>query len=164
MASSSPSPFYPSTPACPRYPLQYRPLNSSPLVASPSGSPKMSSPVVAAQARRRSQYKAAVSVHPERESSTARRLFSSGAEPTESADPQKAFLRSRFKARCFERAAKARERAVSGKRAGKMREPSSDDYLMDDDGEEEDEDIMQDEVGCPETMRGRRVLTLSCVP
>ena len=63
----------------------------------------------------------------------------------EAADPQKAFLRSRFKARCLERAVKARERAVSAKRKPALSEPSSDDYQMDDD-EEDDEYIMQDEV------------------
>jgi hypothetical protein len=68
-------------------------------------------------------------------------------------EPQKAFLRERFKARCFERAKKDRERArrrVHGSRSsdGSASGGSSDgDAEMDSEGEEEDEDsMMQDEV------------------
>ncbi|KAF8157132.1 hypothetical protein B0H34DRAFT_712333 [Crassisporium funariophilum] len=152
MQSSSPSTQYPSTPAASRHPLQYRPLNSSPLADSPG----KSSPVAAAQARRRSQYKALAPVTPvplRSFSSSSRqcsgRLFSNGKNvstnaASENPDPQKVFLRDRFKARCFERAAKARERAIRGKRY--VGEPSSDDFDMEGDEEEGDEDIMQDEL------------------
>jgi hypothetical protein len=68
-------------------------------------------------------------------------------------EPQKAFLRERFKARCFERAKKDRERArrrVSGSRSsdGSISGGSSDgDAEMESEGEEDDEDtVMQDEV------------------
>jgi hypothetical protein len=56
-------------------------------------------------------------------------------------------LRNRFKARCFERAAKAREKAIKGKRYANQ-SSGSDDFTMDydDDEDEDDEDIMQDEV------------------
>jgi hypothetical protein len=67
------------------------------------------------------------------------------------ADSQKLSLRNRFKARCFERAAKAREKAVKGKRYATHQSSSGDDFTMDhdeegDEEEEDDEDIMQDEV------------------
>lgn len=61
-------------------------------------------------------------------------------------DPQKRFLRDRLQARCLERATKARERAVRKKRQDMFGEPSSDDFQMEDDSEEDDETIMQDEV------------------
>ncbi|KAF8970069.1 hypothetical protein BDZ97DRAFT_1652738 [Flammula alnicola] len=151
MQSSSPTYNYPATPSGTRNPLQYRPLNSSPLVTSP-GSPKMSSPVAAAQARRKSQYKARVPSTPTSTRNPARRLFSAGdsgmtySVGSVEGDPQKVFLRNRFKARCFERAVKARDKAIRGKRSASMIEPSSDDYQMDDEEEEGDEDIMQDEL------------------
>lgn len=59
-------------------------------------------------------------------------------------DSQKALLRGRFKARCVERAVRAREKAIRGKR---LLRTSSDDFHMDDDDEEGDDEIMQDEVG-----------------
>lgn len=65
--------------------------------------------------------------------------------------PHKAFLRERFKARCLERAVKARERAIRGKRL--KSEVSSDGFDFDEgmdcdeeDEDEVDEDIMKDEV------------------
>ncbi|CAA7268610.1 unnamed protein product [Cyclocybe aegerita] len=144
MFSSSPI-YYPSTPSTLRNPLQYRPLNSSPLAESPG----KSSPVAAAQARRRSQYKAHAPTTPSQSRTSTgsrngdRRVdlasYSGGSEE----DSQKAFLRGRFKARCFERAVKARDKAISKKRHS---EPSSDDYSMDADEEEDDETIMQDEL------------------
>ena len=150
MYPSSPPSQCPSTPLGLRNPLAYKPLNSSPLTRSPDGS--KSSPVVAAQARRRSQYKALTlnTPAPTRIFSNPRRssgrLFtddSNIAKPTGS-DSQKVFLRDRFKARCFERAAKARAKAIKGKRYAN--ELSSDDFNMDYDEEDDDEDIMQDEV------------------
>ena len=141
----------PSTPLAPRNPLTYKPLNSSPLAHSPEWS--KSSPVIAAQARRRSQYKALTPNTPNTPTRTfsnsrgsSGRLFTDEGNIASSAglDPQKVFLRDRFKARCFERAAKARARAIKGKRYANQF--SSDDSSMDYDEEEDDEDIMQDEV------------------
>ena len=59
-------------------------------------------------------------------------------------DSQKLSLRNRFKARCFERAAKAREKAIKGKRYANQL--GSDDFMDYDDDDEDEEDIMQDEV------------------
>ena len=61
-------------------------------------------------------------------------------------DPQKAFLREKFKARCFERAVKAREKAIRGKRYAGGSSSDGFDDIMDDGEEEDDDDIMQDEV------------------
>jgi hypothetical protein len=160
MYSASPPYQCPSTPLAPRNPLAYKPLNSSPLTCSPDWS--NSSPVPATQAhRRRSQYKTLTPNTPTRTFSNSRRtsgrLFTDegGFITTTTAttttpsrpDSQKLSLRNRFKARCFERAAKAREKAIKGKRYANQF-GSSDDYIMDDDDEDEDEDedIMQDEV------------------
>lgn len=152
MHSASPPYQCPSTPLAPRNPLAYKPLNSSPLNAC-SSDWYNSSPVAAAQAhRRRSQYKTLTPNTPTRVFSNSRRssgrLFTDGgyiATPSRP-DSQKLSLRNRFKARCFERAAKARERAIKGKRY--TNQPSSDDFTMDydDEDEDDDEDIMQDEV------------------
>ena len=142
MQSSSPLCF-PQTPSAPRHPLSYKPLNSSPLVDSPTNY----SPLSAAQARRKSQYKPLIPTPPlfSRSSSSSRRSVSTPSCSVE-ADPQKSFLRDRLKARCIERAVKAREKAIRGKRSLSLNGPSSDDYHMDDDEEEDDDDIMQDEV------------------
>jgi hypothetical protein len=149
MYSASPPCQYPSTPLAARNPLTYKPLNSSPLTCS-----SKSSPVAVAQAhRRRSQYK---TLTPTRKLSNSRkfsgRLFTDGGITTPARpDSQNLSLRNRFKARCFERAAKAREKAIKGKRYANDR--SSDDFFMGYDDEDdvdvdddEDEDIMQDEV------------------
>src|ERR1700691_4472267 len=145
MQSLSPTPLnHPSTPASHRrYPSlsiqTYQPIHSSPLAESPR-----SSPVISAQ-RRRSSYKA-----PFAPISLLNAKSNDLAGTTE--DPQKAFLRERFKARCFERARKDRERTrrrVSGSRSsdGSFSGGSSDgDAEMDSEGEKEDEDVMQDEV------------------
>jgi hypothetical protein len=63
-------------------------------------------------------------------------------------EPQKAFLRERFRARCLERAARARAKKIKGKRFVGESEGSSDGYdeTMDCENEEGDEDMMQDEV------------------
>ena len=64
-------------------------------------------------------------------------------------DSHKTLLRDRFKQRCYERAAKARAKAIRGRRYAGTSEASSDGFeeaLMDEDDEEDDEDIMQDEV------------------
>jgi hypothetical protein len=60
-------------------------------------------------------------------------------------DSQTAFLRTRLKLRCIERAAKARERAVQKKRLTfSSSEAGSDDMEMEEDGDEDD--FMFDEV------------------
>lgn len=154
MYSASPPYQCPSTPLAPRNPLTYKPLNSSPLASSPDWS-KLSSPVAAIQAHRRSQYKSLTPNTPIRNFSNARRssgrLFtvgSGGGDNITTTPAQKLSLRDRFKARCFERAAKAREKAIKGRRYANQR--SSDDFSMDyddeDDEDDDDEDIMQDEV------------------
>ncbi|KAI0372034.1 hypothetical protein BV20DRAFT_1120252 [Pilatotrama ljubarskyi] len=128
------------------------PLRSSPLASSPG-----SSPAANASARRRAQYKSNPfsSSAPQRvrESEAQRRRASgsygkgngegssSGAVPTEEA-PRKAFLRERLKARCIERAAQKRERAIHKGSRHMSSEGSSDgvDEMMDED--DEDEDVM----------------------
>ena len=157
MYSANPPYQCPSTPLAPRNPLTYKPLNSSPLTCSPDWSKKSSSPVAATittQAhRRRSQYKTLTPNTPTRSFSnsgrTSGRLFTDGGYITTPVRPdsQKLSLRNRFKARCFERAAKAREKAIKGKRYANH-QLSSDDFEMDYDDEEDEEDIMQDEVCC----------------
>ena len=110
-----------------------------------------STPVAATQAhRRRSQYKALTPNTPTRIFSNSRRSTTIGGFITTPSRPDspKLSLRNRFKARCFERAAKAREKAIKGKRYANNQLSSGDDIFMDDDDDEEedDEDIMQDEV------------------
>jgi len=66
-------------------------------------------------------------------------------------EPQKAFLRERFKARCFERAKKDREiarRRVSSSRSsdGSVSGGSSDAEMEFEDEEEDEDTAMQDEV------------------
>lgn len=110
--------------------------------------------------RRRLQFKTRAPSTPVASSSrshpSARSVTSSGGSvfrggvasaSTSIEDPQKAFLREKFKARCFERAARAREKAVKGKRYASEASSDGFDYAMDDDDDEDDDDIMQDEVG-----------------
>ncbi|KAJ7735385.1 hypothetical protein DFH07DRAFT_112441 [Mycena maculata] len=96
----------------------HKPINSSPL-AGTSSSPG-SSPIAAVQARRRSQYKAPRPSLPgpssSRSNATTTRPMEFSAGPDAGDDSQKAFLRTRLKLRCIERASKARERAVQKKR------------------------------------------------
>ena len=149
MYSASPPYQYPSTPLASRNPLTYKPLNSSPLTCS-----SKSSPVAAAQAhRRQSQYKtlSTPNTSTQKFSNSRRssgRLFTDGGCITTPSRPdsQNLSLRNRFKARCSERAAKAREKAIKGKRYANHL--SSDDSNMDYDDEDDDdvENIMQDEV------------------
>ena len=153
-STTSPSFHYPSTPAALRNPLQFKPMTSSPLAEI------LSSPVVAAQARRKSQYK---SHSPTTTPIGSRRLpgiHSDGGGKKASSfvpnisthpfgtppdNPPKLSMREKFRARCIERAVKERKRAIAGKRYVAT-EPSSDDYQMDDDESEDEEDIMKDEV------------------
>ncbi|PPQ69843.1 hypothetical protein CVT24_003182 [Panaeolus cyanescens] len=165
--NSSPSFIYPSTPSTSRHPLSFRPLNSSPLVgvdfdefdthSSSPGSPK-SSPLLDAQARRKSQYKSLgrtvqtpttgsriASLPPASVSSKAyrTRLFTTGNAATGTLDSQKAFIRDRFRARCIERAVNAREKAIKGKRSSASH---ADDSMDLGDEEEDDAFLMQDEL------------------
>lgn len=158
--SSSPLLQLPSTPLSRpshRYPLLghgYQPLNSSPL-APPS--PPKSSPIVAAQARRRLQFKARTPSTPVASSSrtfpstgsvtpTTRRSLFTGSVSASVQDSQKEFLREKFKARCFQRAVRAREKAIRGKRYASEASSDGFDDSMDYDEEEDDDAIMQDEV------------------
>jgi hypothetical protein len=138
--SSSPLHF-PSSPSPAYRNLTHQPLNSSPLA-----SPELSSPVALAQ-RRRSSYKSRVPSTPTPSRIFTNHSLSSGSTKTVE-DPQREFLRERFKARCFERAVKAREAAVR-KRRWSESEASSDGVDInceDDDMEDDDETVMQDEV------------------
>ncbi|KAJ6494719.1 hypothetical protein C8R47DRAFT_1213404 [Mycena vitilis] len=128
----------------------HKPANSSPLA--PTNSSPGSSPISAVQARRRSQYKSRSSSGPvassSRSGATPMRAIGFGAGPQlgdVGDDSQTAFLRTRLKLRCIERASKARERAVHKKRVMmSSSEAGSDDMEMDDDGE--DDDLMFDEL------------------
>lgn len=77
--------------------------------------------------------------------SGSRKLFVNSS-PSE--DPQKAFLRDRFRTKCLERAAQARRQSINKRRYASS-EPSSDGFDMDqdmeDDEDEDDEEIMNDE-------------------
>ncbi|KAG2068533.1 hypothetical protein BDR04DRAFT_1232758 [Suillus decipiens] len=139
MQSSSPIFQTPSTPgrSSSYYSARsHQPLNSSPLV-----SPK-SSPVAAAQARRQAQYKARVTSS-SRSAPSQLPCTQAGIKTPE--NPQKTFLRDRFKARCLERAQKQRHDKVQ-----KRRTCSSSDVFfdseMDCDEDEDDELVMQDEL------------------
>ena len=117
-------------------------MNSCPLA-----SPTYSSPTRKAQERRRSQYKSKISascrspVTP----ASAKLLFRTGRQTSD--EPQKAFLRERFQARCREHAQKLHQRAVNSHRNS---DRYSDVFMdcYDDDDEESDDVVMQDEVRC----------------
>ena len=132
MQDSSPTPhlYNPSTPRsltrrCPPISIPHQPMNSSPLAESPR-----SSPITVAQ-RRRSGYKTPFAP-----------LLSTSAVGS-SEDPQKTFLRERFKAKCFERAKRDRNRALKRRRSrGSLSGGSSD---ADDDADMESEDADMDD-------------------
>ncbi len=131
------------------------PLHSSPL-ASPA-----SSPAASAQARRRLGYKANPFNTPRsrdtpthesrrRTTPTANTFVqgsSSAGTPATEEPARKAFLRERLKARCLERAAKKRDRALARGRRHLSSDPSSDgiEEMMDEDDEGEDT-MLNDEV------------------
>ncbi|KAK0210212.1 hypothetical protein DFS33DRAFT_269231 [Desarmillaria ectypa] len=130
----------------------HKPIKPSPLASQLTSplSPTFSSPLSAAQARRKSQYKTmtpssgtppASKIFPRRTVSLSAPLFGNVAStPGQS---QKELLRQRFQARCFQRAAEARESAVKRKRhVG--RDDVFDD-AMDDDKEETDDEVLKDE-------------------
>ena len=118
-------------------------MNSSPLA-----SPTYSSPTHEAQERRRAQYKpfTSASCRSSVTPASAKLLFRTSNQTSE--DPQKAFLRERFQARCREHAQKQRERAVNSRRSS---DKYSDVFMDcdDDDDEESDDVVMQDEVRYP---------------
>ncbi|KAF8206551.1 hypothetical protein K438DRAFT_1817415 [Mycena galopus ATCC 62051] len=123
----------------------HKPMNSSPLA--PSNSSPGSSPIAGVQARRLSQYKSRTPSGPvassSRSNTASARPVGYGAGPQlgdVGDDSQTAFLRTRLKLRCIERAAKARGREVQKKR-GMF---SSDD--MDMDGEDTESDSEFDEL------------------
>ncbi|KAJ6513353.1 hypothetical protein C8R45DRAFT_963384 [Mycena sanguinolenta] len=125
-----------------------KPLNSSPLA--PSNSSPNSSPIAAVQARRLSQYKSRTSSGPVASSSRSNAAPARQAAYGASAqlgdvgdDSQTAFLRTRLKLRCIERAAKARERAVQKKR---NMFSSSDDMDMDEDDDDDEFDELYTRV------------------
>ncbi|KAK7033042.1 hypothetical protein R3P38DRAFT_2920341 [Favolaschia claudopus] len=124
----------------------HTPINSSPLA--PSSSPTASSPIAAVQARR-SQYKPRVSsssmASSSRSNNAASRVaaYGTASQLGEAGDnSQTAFLRTRLKLRCIERAAKARDRAVQKKRTTLT---SSDGMDMDEE-ENDDDDFQFDDL------------------
>lgn len=142
----------PSTPTSSRHTKSY---NATPQFSSPLASPA-SSPISAAQERRRTQFKSQYNVTPSSSrqrpstklpssapSLSALKIRSVQTTPAPEA-PQKQFLRERFRARCFERAARDRERKINGKRP-MLSEPSSDMECEDEDDEEGDS-LLNDEV------------------
>lgn len=151
-----PSLSYPSTPSSKDVP--YTSHKSSPL----AGLSPTSSPVSAAQARRRSQYKSTAPssshsrttgssshAYKTRASSVRTRLFVSGIEGEE--EPQRnTLLRERFKARYIERAVRAREQKIKQGRhwgTGPSSDGDADGDTEMEEGEDEDEDFMlNDEV------------------
>lgn len=148
------------------------PAFSSPLASSPP-----SSPTSAAQERHTYSHRQhdATPTRPRHRTSIKLSSLSSGsrrksdthsryASSTQTADdPQKAFLRERFRARCLDRAARDRERKIKGKRYMSS-EPSSDMECEDDD-EDETEAVLNDEVraaaGCARLCSCGRVLSCS---
>ncbi|KAF8871574.1 hypothetical protein BD779DRAFT_1576005 [Infundibulicybe gibba] len=135
------------------YEFGHQPMHSSPL-ASPAA--PASSPLASASLRRRSQYKTHTGstqtrrVHPGScpPMSSAALFENVGRRTTADASKsQGSILREKFKARCFERAAKAKERVIASRRFGGS-EASSDgpDEAMDDETGDAYEDMMQDEL------------------
>ncbi|KIY51039.1 hypothetical protein FISHEDRAFT_71333 [Fistulina hepatica ATCC 64428] len=138
-------------------PLAFQPTQPSPLAKSDENA-----------SRRRAQYKslAPQTPTPTRIRSSAYSLgsaslsgsasgwnfFQQSSSPLSPQESQRALLRERFKARCLERAVKARRKAIQRKRYTKQHDPSSDpssddfDVDMDDDMEEDDDSIMSDEL------------------
>ncbi|KAG2140695.1 hypothetical protein DEU56DRAFT_798284 [Suillus clintonianus] len=139
MQSSSPTVF--QTPSTPGRSSYYSARSHQPLASSPLASPK-SSPVVAAQARRQAQYKTRATGS-SRSATNQLPCTQSGSQTPE--NPQKSFLRDRFKARCLERAQKQRHDKVQ-----KQRTASGSDVFfdseMDCDEDEDEEFVMQDEL------------------
>ncbi|THH16606.1 hypothetical protein EW146_g4067 [Bondarzewia mesenterica] len=159
-----PCPPLPRTPSSKGYHHIHTPHTSSPLTDSLLSSP---SPTSTAHARRRSQYKSTAPAPPSSSPRQRRkishayktrafdvrtRLFGASGE-IEEEPPRNVLLRERFKARCLERAIKAREAKVKHGRAGCTSGPSSDGDFddgmdMDDDEDDDDDDdfMLNDEL------------------
>ncbi|KZT28166.1 hypothetical protein NEOLEDRAFT_1109676 [Neolentinus lepideus HHB14362 ss-1] len=155
---SSPGVILPSTPrkvSTTPYSNSWRhqPQNSSPLASSPF-SQMDSSPVPAAQKRRQSTQTPVLtsymletptqsrirSQHPRRTSlKSMHNTLSSGKKAPIDVPPESSLLRERFKARCFERARKAKQNAVKRKRY--ENEPSSDGFDLDAEMDCDDEEV-----------------------
>ncbi|THH32573.1 hypothetical protein EUX98_g1622 [Antrodiella citrinella] len=146
----------PTTPTSHRHGFEsyaHAPQNSSPLASSPIS--HKSSPISAAHARRRDQFKTAASSSSNyrRKPAQTRTAPSSSRQKPPASDgvaleaPRKAVLREQFKARCLERAQRDRARRVSGAR-GLSSGPSSDDVDadMEDASDEEEEEFLNDEL------------------
>jgi hypothetical protein len=81
-----------------------------------------------------------------------RRLYKNRdfSSPSSAPDhPRKAFLRERFKQRCFERAQHAREKQVKRSRWSAGNAPSSDDFDHEMDDEEHEDSVINDEASVP---------------
>ncbi|KAI5117281.1 hypothetical protein M0805_005606 [Coniferiporia weirii] len=170
--------FLPQTPASSRFVSfthNNRPTKSSPLApmaCAPSSSPGPISPVADAQARRRSQFKSRTAGPSNRAvSSPARSAYRVAPIPfvlgtsrsqVTAETGQAAFLRERFKAKCFERARRAREKSVQRRRASAS-DASSDgfdvDMLIDEADEKDDDGIFDDELFQRIVKNERRKLT-----
>ena len=139
--SSTPIANCPKTPSTPRWSSSlYNSKPSHPSPLAPSSSPDHISPIHQRQSRRRQQFKNPSSTptyNPRSDptfSQVRRRLFApppttSTARNTSNTNPfihspgsddspQKAFLRARFREKCFQRAKRAREKGVNAKRWG----------------------------------------------
>jgi len=149
LSMQSSSPFF-QTPSTPGRSSYYSARSHQPLNSSPLASPK-SSPVVAAQARRKAQYKSRETSLLKTPTTLRQPLFTQTSSKTPE-DSEKSLLRERFRARCLERAQKERQEKVK-----KHRTASSSDVFfdaeMDCDEDEDEESVMQDEV-CDFPVRG----------
>ncbi|KAH8115932.1 hypothetical protein DFH11DRAFT_1542736 [Phellopilus nigrolimitatus] len=129
----------------------------APLSFAPSSSPGPTSPVAEVQARRRSQFKSRASSSrvvssPVRSSRRVGPIpFALGPANSQPAAEtgQAAFLRERFKANCFERARRAREKGVQRRRAstgGASSDGFDADMDMNEENEEDDDGGFDDEL------------------
>ncbi|EMD30727.1 hypothetical protein CERSUDRAFT_120330 [Gelatoporia subvermispora B] len=126
--------FPPTTPSSRDF-NPYTPLHSSPLASASGSSPlsPKSSPVLAASARRRAQYKSQSHRSPTRSRRSSSAFVFAGSDDAQAAPsgsreaPRKAVLRERFRARCMER-----ER----RRSARMDDDMEGEDVDDDEGEE----------------------------
>jgi hypothetical protein len=158
--SSAPPSAMLQTPTTPTHGYTFQPMHSSPL-AFPASSPVSSASASTSVAtrdtrgRRQSQYKSLASARAPVTPPSARRMPSvpmtapgalsapAPARRPSTEAPQTAFLRERFRARCAERAVRARADAVAAKRYASS-EPGSSDVEMDEDSDEDA--FLEDEV------------------
>ncbi|EIN09082.1 hypothetical protein PUNSTDRAFT_143697 [Punctularia strigosozonata HHB-11173 SS5] len=143
----------------------FQPTNSSPLAST-------SSPPLPKTSYRRAQYKATApgprTPTPGRPRATPGSAFARAPLLLESPvdqGTQKAFLRERFKKRCFERAARARERRVEQERRRASSNFSSDgdysDHDMDEEVEEDPDEQLYDRIMTSLNSRQRHQYRLS---